>query len=504
MKQATLITVAAGIAVLLGAGLIGSARDASPAVAASAPSSATGAKTRVGVAVEDITPTWPTYLSSAVDVLVTDHYSELEVKAMAISHQGGPVVIVTADTLGFCDEVSQPIYEQAKLLGFEPQQIVLNASHSHTVPAVCDVHDILDAKATPVARYRTFFVEKIVSAIRQAKENMKPAVLGISEDESDICVNWDGPPHTPGYIIPNPDGVIDRRVRLLQVKDPGNDRPWAVLTVFSCHLSDVASEDGAGSFGSEFFGFARDHVKSRHPELVVLTAQGVGGDASPAHYAEPGQWDSKAVKQGLKRTYPSDLRPNREFGERFGAAIVRALESRSTPVGGRIRAAMSAVELPVEAAPSRDFVATVARGEAAPDNQPGLKGNPWYRRWGEWMLSSYEQGIPFPDSVGPYDIRVIRFGDDFSLVALNGEVQACVGLKIEQRLAPTPTFVLGFSNNTKAYIPCAENFAPPQNGGGYPISVYYWWLWQPARFKPGVDAVIVDGTAALAERLSRQ
>lgn len=459
----------------------------------------------VGLAVEDVTPSWPTYLSSSGRaVLVSASYSDLEVMAMAIRSGGEAVVIVTADTMGFCDEVSDRIYDQVRSLGFLPHQIVLNASHSHTVPAICDVHDVLDVGATPIERYQTFFVEKVVSAIRQAVENMRPAILGVSEAEADICVNWDGPPYTPGFIIPNPEGLVDPRVRVLQVRDPEDARLRAILTLFGCHLSDVALEPGREAFGAEFFGFGRDYIKDHYPGLVVLTAQGAGGDSSPAHFADPVDTGGAAIKRGFQRTYPSELSPNIEFGERFGDAVLRALESDMTPVAGPIRSAMSSVDLPVEQPDSHEFVAAAARGEAVPDNQPELRGNPWYRRWAAWMLSRYEEGGPFPDTVGPYDIRLIRFGDDFSLVAFNSEVQACVGLKTEERLAPTPTFVLGYSNNTTAYIPCAENFAPPQNGGGYPISVYYWWLWQPARFQPSVDSVIVEETVALARLVAVQ
>lgn len=462
---------------------------------AGGPSPAAGEPYQVGIAVKDITPTWPTYLSSAVDVLVSDHYSALKVKAMVIHSEGESVAIVTADVTGFCEEVSQPIYDRVASLGLGPHQIVLNASHSHTVPAVCDVHDVLDVTATPITRYQAFFIDQVVSAIAQAGNDMRPAVLGISGDESDICINWDGPPYTPGWLIPNPDGIVDRRVRLLQVKDPGSDEPRAILSLFSCHPSDVASRDGKGAFGSEFFGFGRDHVKRHYPGLIVLTAQGVGGDAGLTHFVDDD------IERGFARSFPDDLDRNREFGEEFGAAIIRALDNQVTPVAGPIRAAVGSVRLPVEAPPSRDFIAAAASGEAAPDNQPGLTGNPWYRRWAKWMLSRYEAGTPFPETVGPYDIRVIRFGSDFSLIALNGEVQTCVGLKAERRLAPEPTFVLGFSNNTKAYIPCAENFDPPQSGGSYPISVYYWWLWQTARLRPGVDTVIIDEITRLAEEL---
>src|SRR5437660_3050638 len=60
-----------------------------PGVSAATPQST---RTVAGVAVDEITPPWPTYENSH-DVLVSNHYRKLEVKALAISNHGVPVVV---------------------------------------------------------------------------------------------------------------------------------------------------------------------------------------------------------------------------------------------------------------------------------------------------------------------------------------------------------------------------------------------------------------------------
>jgi hypothetical protein len=202
----------------------------------------------------------------------------------------------------------------------------------------------------------------------------------------------------------------------------------------------------------------------------------------------------------------TDLAPSREYGRRFGESIVQALANKSTPVRGRIRAGMSAVALPVEKPEPRWYferVVSTGKGVYPPmsDRPTGVNSDEWYLRFAKWMLSKYDHG-PIPDWVGPYAMRVIHFGDDLTLAALDGEVQTCIGRQIEEQLAPRPTFVLGYTNNVSAYIMCHENFF--QGQGGYEINVYPWWLWQTARFKPNVDTVIVDEAVALANRLLPQ
>jgi|GEM_PF-1945085 len=481
--------VRAGVAALSSAVLLAcvGAPKATGAVPSVAP-------TLVGVAADDITPPFPAW-QMGTERRVTDHYRRMEVQAMAIGDRASPVVIVTADICMFCTEVSEQVYARVKRLGFEPHEVVLNASHNHSAPAVCPA-DVLDVVKSPIAEYQEFLIRKIVSVIERAREDMKPAVLATSEADSDLCVNRDGPPHTPGGIIPNPGGSIDRRVRVLRVSDPENGTLRAVLALFACHPSDVhVVKDGPASYGADFFGFGRDEVARRYPEATVMTAQGAGGDVRMAHFV------NGDPSQGFDGSALPNLAPNREFGRRFGTTILQALDKPATPVQGPVRAAMGTVNLPLEEPYSREFVARVAKGEAAPADNPDNQKDPWYWRWGQWMLDKYERGETIPRTTGAFDIRMIQFGDDFRLAALDGEVFTCVARQIEQRLSPQRTFVLAYNNNVKAYVPCAENFAPPQNGGNYEIQVFYWWLWQTARFTPEVDRVIVDEAVAVANRL---
>lgn len=459
------------------------------------PGGAPNVAIRAGVAAEDITPLWPVY-EMTTELLVAKHYRRLEIQALAIRSGDVPVVIVTADICMFCTEISELVYERVKHLGLGRGQIVLNASHNHSAPAICP-NDVLDIGERPIAPYQEFLVQKVVSAIERAFQDLKPASLATSESTVDICINRDGPPHTPGGIIPNPGGLIDRRVRVLQVKDPAGRRLRAALVLFACHPSDVqvGADKEAAAYGADYFGFARDEVARHYPGVTVLTAQGAGGDIRIAHFK------NGDITQGFTGSILPNVAPNREFGRRFGEAIVRALEGPASSVQGPLYSAVSSVMLPVEAPAPQEYVARVARGETAPKNHPRLRDDPWYWKWGNWMLEKYQRGDPIPETAGPFEIRMMRFGDDFNLAALDGEIQICVAKQIEQRLAPQRTYVLGYTNNIKAYIPCAENFAPPQNGGNYEINVFYWWMWQTARFKPRVDSVIVDEAVALAGEL---
>src|SRR5262249_39071533 len=127
---------------------------------------------------------------------------------------------------------------------------------------------------------------------------------------------------------------------------------------------------------------------------------------------------------------------------------------------------------------------------AAAGMDPDWGSDPWIVRWGKLMMSKYvEPGVPFPRTVGPYAIRVARIGDNFTTVALDGEVFTCYCQQIEKALAPGRTFTIGYANDQSAYMPCRENLL--KRPGGYEINEYYWWL-QPARFDLGVDKVVVD------------
>ena len=111
------------------------------------------------------------------------------------------------------------------------------------------------------------------------------------------------------------------------------------------------------------------------------------------------------------------------------------------------------------------------------------------------MLSMYDQGKDFLRSL-PYTVQAVSIGEDFVIIALDGEVFTRNGRQVEKALSPRRTYVLGYSNSVAGYIPTADEIPV----GGYEIEVYYWWL-VPAPFAPEVENAVVNGAVELARQV---
>src|SRR5262245_37938083 len=96
-----------------------------------------------GAAKADVTPQWPLLMACYEGTLVAEHYSLVEVAALVIGDGRTRLAFVTADIGDFSNALSKRIYDRLKPFGFSPEEVVLNASHNHTSPALTYPDDVL-------------------------------------------------------------------------------------------------------------------------------------------------------------------------------------------------------------------------------------------------------------------------------------------------------------------------------------------------------------------------
>jgi neutral ceramidase len=417
-----------------------------------------------GTASEDITPEWPVRKAFVNRPPIHKVYQRIEAKALALSDRENSVVVVTADIRYFCPEISQEIHKRVARLRLKPHQVVLNASHSHSGPALCPVLDVLEESQID-RRYQELFISRVVRAIESSLRDLRPARLGTGEAECDVCINK----RIEGRMEPNPMGPIDRRVRLLTVRDARTDVLRAVLFLYGCHPSDLNDD----AFGADFFGFAREELERNHPGVLWSSAQGTAGDTRVDHRDVSG-----------KRFFWGDLNTiaeTRSYGKRLAQSVERALRNPSTQIRGPVGSAMRQVELPLGNPASREESVQAASSDDV-----------WKARWGRHLLSLYDRQAPIPKFV-PYTVQAVQIGPDFRLVALDGEVFTHIGRQIEDQLRPRRAFVFGYSNTSAGYIPTADEISK----GGYEIEIFYWWL-SPGPFASSVEKAVVSAAVTLA------
>lgn len=339
------------------------------------------------------------------------------------------VAIVTMDILGISWEHTQAMRAAVSKAADIPEgNILVNWSHTHAGPDT--------RKYDP---YLTLVIEKVAGAALAANRHMLSAEVFYDEDGIEFNVNR-RLMTSEGKVImaPNPDGIVDRRVRVLRF-DTEDGLPAVVLFHAVCHANALRSENLAIS--ADFPGYAQELVSMAFgTECTPMFMQGCTGNIR----ANLGGGD------GFRSGDEEDLR---WCGYSLGGAAIRAA-SRVGTLEGRANGAVG-TELAV--------AETVLEFEA-PDGTP----------------------LPYP-------IQALRIGG-ILYIALPGEPVVDYALWLEERLqdAWQQVIVAGYSNNGRAgYLATAQHYAE----GGYEATM------PASRLNAAAQDKVLAAAEAVAEQV---
>lgn len=223
----------------------------------------------------------------------------------------------------------------AQELGIPASQLLVSASHTHSVPFR------LDASVEEV----------VLRSLRESVSRLQPARVAWGTGESHINVNRDrvDPRTNRWWEGPNYEGTSDKTVAVMRVATP-DGRPIAVYYNYAVHAVitgtlDMISGDIPGAT-------SRYLEESLGGDAVALFASGAAGDQNPiyfnqtyelrdiriADYARRGEDISNAMPpggQGMDRGNPrvrllmdQQKRMNETLGQMLGEEVLRVLRER--------------------------------------------------------------------------------------------------------------------------------------------------------------------------------
>jgi neutral ceramidase len=425
---------------------------------------------RVGVATEDITPKGPIWLSGYGSRNKpsegVDH--PLHLKALALqAGEGPPLVLITADIIGFPRSVTEAIADRLRDGLHVPRANVMTiASHTHTGPVIAGrltgMFDLKASDAEAVTEYARKLPEHAYAAAERAVRQMEPARLSFGRGRASFAMNRRV--FAPGLVNfgANPDGPVDHEVPVLRVENP-NGSLRAILFGYACHCTTLNGDWFRVS--GDWAGFAQDYLERAHPGATVLFVTGCGGDANP----EP----------------RGTLALAREHGLEMAGAVSRVLKQPGTPVAGPVHVVFERAELPLAKPPAR------AEYEKRLKDQDAF-----VRRHARRQLDILDGGGQLPSSQ-PCPVQVWQFGKDLTLVALGGEVVVDYAKRLKRELRQGNLWVTGYANDVFAYVPSARILLE----GGYEAdySTIYYGL--PTRFDNRVEEVLIGKVHELVKRV---
>jgi hypothetical protein len=123
------------------------------------------------------------------------------------------------------------------------------------------------------------------------------------------------------------------------------------------------------------------------------------------------------------------------------------------------------------------------------------QGDVYTQRLTEVLLQRLAEHGSLPPA-HPCPIQVVRFGEDFSLVALPGEPVVDYALRLRKEFAGRRIWVAGYCNEVFAYLPSERVLAEGGYEGGGAMKYFGW----HGPFQPGVEERVVG----LVKRLMGQ
>jgi hypothetical protein len=420
---------------------------------------------RVGAAKVDVTPSQGELPKNGFGIL--DH---LYARAIVLDNGAATAALVTVDAGGIAEPLWQTVSQSiAKDLGIPPTHVLLTATHTHSAGG----------------QRGADYAQKIVEAVRLAKQRLAPARVGYGTGESYININrqiidpktgrwWEGP---------NREGPSDKTVAVVKFETASGD-PIAVYYNYAVHgvitgQLDQVSGDIPGAT-------SRYIEESFDDKVVAVWSNGAGGDQNPIYYQQTydlrdirtKEYASRGIDisnamppggQGLNRNDPVVARlmnQQRQMASSMGQFLGEEVLSvmRGT---GRLDSAV-----PIAAATT---TVTCPGRERTNDGRAGFEG-------------TYKDGAPVDIRLG-----LLRVGD-VMIGAVNAEVFNPIARRLKRESPFKATMMTTLTNGSarSGYIPDDESY------GKYTFEVL------SSRLKPGcAEAAIVKGILGLIDAARR-
>ncbi len=429
---------------------------------------------KAGLARAVITPEQPTWLSgyAARNKPSEGKLHDLWVKALALEdEQGHRVVLVTSDILGFSREVAEAIAAHAQQqFGLRREQLMLNASHTHTAPIVrsnlIGAYDLDAEQAARVAAFAERLQEQTLRVIGAALKDLAPAKLSFGHGLGSFAKNRRARAADGSIRIGvNDTGPVDHDVPVLLIES-ADGKVRGIVFGYACHNTTLTGEHY--TLSGDYAGFAQLALEAAYPGATALFVMGCGADINP---------------------HPRGaLEHAQAHGAALAVAVTQALKSKLQPVRGAFKTAFERIALPFGPLPTREeFTARLS------------DTNVFKQRHAKRMLERYERDGKLAGDY-PYTIQVFQLGPDFTLIGLAGEVVTDYALRLKRELGAQGLWVAGYTNEVMAYIPSARMFSE----GGYEVVDSMIYYDQPASWSPKLEEKIIGKTRELARRVGRK
>jgi hypothetical protein len=430
----------------------------------------------VGTAAVDITPKESMWLAgwAARREPASGTATPLYAKALAIRDEAETTLIIcTVDLIAVTREIVEPVSTRVlELYGIRREQLLFNASHTHTGPEIRPekalFFHIPDEYVRKIVPYREWLIEQMITVIGQALGSMQAAALFATSTTCEIAENRRKPP-----------GPVDYDVPVLYARNAHGNIVAAVVG-YACH--NLTLPPTFVQYCAEYCGASGFYIEMIHHAAETFFLSGAGADIDPR----------KQPAHEMKWYTPAAADPGQELGRTFatgyelGHAVVQALEGTAPrQLCGPLRVAYTETTLDFEPLPSR----TQLDADLECDDPPR-------RVKARYLLDCMESGTDLP-STYHCPLQAVSFGPELLLIAMSAEPVVQFALDFKKQYGPGLVWVAGYCNDMFGYIATRE----VQEQGGYEGGRAFLWTALPGPFTRDTEKRVRAAVDELVNRV---
>lgn len=371
---------------------------------------------KVGIARIDITPDLPIWLTGYANRKQPGDAVAQKLFAKAIVIEENPtskIIIVTVDLLGLSREIVEDVRKAAETkYGINRSQLLFNSSHTHSGPMIWPnldvIYDFDFASQQKVSSYTQQLTKNLIAVIDNAMAHLSEATMYSGHGEAGFAINRRGAIH--------PGGPTDHDVPVIKVTG-ADGKIMAILFGYACHNTTVVEE--ANAINGDYAGYAQEEIEKNNPGATAFFLMGCAGDQNP----EP----------------RVNLKDAAAHGKELASVVQKVLTANMQPVRAPIR-----TDYEVAVLHFRPQDVAVYQKEI-------VDTNIYRQRRAKLMLEAYNKG--WSNSTLNYPMQVVRFGKDFTLLALSDEVVVDYSLDLKKVFKGENLYVAGYCNEVQCYIP---------------------------------------------------
>ena len=416
---------------------------------------------RVGAAKVDVTPSPNELPKNGYGVL--DH---LYARAIVLDNGAATAALVTVDAGGIAEPLWQAVSQSiARDLGIPATHVLLTATHTHSAGG----------------QRGPDYAQKIVEAVRLARQRLTPARVGYGTGESYINVNrqiidpktgrwWEGP---------NREGPSDKTVAVVKFETVSGE-PIAVYYNYSVHgvitgQLDQVSGDIPGAT-------SRYIEESFDDKVVAVWSNGAGGDQNPIYYQQTYDLRDIRTKEYASRgiDISNAMPPGGQGLNRSDPVVARLMNQQrqmASSMGQFLGEEVRFVTRGIARLESTVPIAAGTTNVTCPGRERTNEGRAGFE-------GTYKDAAPVDIRLG-----LLRVGD-VMIGAVNAEVFNPIAQRLKRESPFKATMMTTLTNGSarSGYIPDDESY------GKYSFEVL------SSRLKPGcAETAIVKGILGLID-----